>query len=235
MLLQYWKPEGINNWSAAPLMGENTDTQKIGKTKAFKFQRFNFGCLELWLMLSFCKNKALACHMDFSRTGRSALHSSGGHLCLFLRVTECNDELPSTGTAPGTPIVVGMAEQLSPDGKQRMLCNSSSCFMLWESCPCSCSRGICFPIKAQFSTRHKQCWFFYDGNITDLEEQGISSFMFQWNPCPCSRLVDPGGASGSAPRWGGKCAHCRAGHRRDRLSPALELGLHRCLTLFSCF
>lgn len=72
-------------------------------------------------MPSFCKNKALACHMDFSRTGRSALHSSGGHSCSFLRVTECNDEPPSTGTAPGTPIAVGMAEQLSPDGKQRML------------------------------------------------------------------------------------------------------------------
>lgn len=32
MLLQYWKPEEINNWSAAPLMGENTDAKKIVKT-----------------------------------------------------------------------------------------------------------------------------------------------------------------------------------------------------------
>jgi len=88
-------------------------------------------------MLSCCKNQALACRMDFTRTRRSALHSSGVHLCLFLPVAEF--DLPSwgqieplgTGTAPERPVVVGMAEQLSPaDGKRRMLCTQSPCLVL---------------------------------------------------------------------------------------------------------
>lgn len=138
-----------------------------------------------------------------------------------------------------------MAEELSSAyGMQRVVCNRSSCFMRRESCPSSSPRGICFPIKIQFSPSHKQCWFFlmiaaasltWRGRASPLSCCNSGSIKLQWNLCPWSQPTDPGRAACFARLWGRKHAHCRAGHPRPRLSPALKLGLHRYVTLFSCF
>lgn len=235
----------INNWSGTLLTGENTDTKNLAK-QASK--------VSFWLLIAgddalpFARARHL--NVIWISPGHSALHSSGVHLCLFLPVAECDlpswgwIEPPGSGAAPGRPIVVGMAEELSSAyGMQRVVCNRSSCFMRWESCPSSFPRGICFPIKIQFSPSHKQCWFFlmiaasltWRGRASPLSCCNSGSIKLQWNLCPWSQPIDPGSAAGFACLWGGKHAHCGAGHPRHRLSPALKLGLHRYVTLFSCF